>query len=84
VDDAFVDSTIGAIMKGGRTDPDDKIGDGKILAIPLEECIPIRTVERGSVAPGNDPQCLPRAASTQPTALPPRSLVGGLPCSRRE
>jgi nitrogen regulatory protein P-II 2 len=50
VNDDFVDVTIDAIIKGGRTEPDGKIGDGKIFVIPLEECIRIRTGERGSDA----------------------------------
>ena len=47
VNDNFVQPTIDAIMKGGRTEPDGKIGDGKIFIVPLEECIRIRTGERG-------------------------------------
>ena len=50
VNDNFVQPTIEAIMKGGRTEPDGKIGDGKIFILPLEECIRIRTGERGSDA----------------------------------
>ena len=47
VNDNFVQPTIEAIAKGGRTEPDGKIGDGKIFVIPLEECIRIQTGERG-------------------------------------
>jgi nitrogen regulatory protein P-II 2 len=50
VNDNFVQPTIEAIMKGGRTEPDGKIGDGKIFVLPLEDCIRIRTGERGSDA----------------------------------
>ena len=50
VNEAFVEPTIQAIIKGGRTDPDGKIGDGKIFVLPLEEVIRIRTGERGSDA----------------------------------
>ncbi len=50
VNDAFVESTIDAIVKGGRTAPDGKIGDGKIFVLPLEEVVRIRTGERGSEA----------------------------------
>ena len=50
VNDDFVDVTIDAIIKGGRTGDDGKIGDGKIFVIPLEECIRIRTGERGADA----------------------------------
>jgi nitrogen regulatory protein P-II 2 len=50
VNDNFVDMTIDAIIAGGRTGPEGRIGDGKIFVIPLEECIRIRTGERGSDA----------------------------------
>ncbi len=50
VNDDFVEPTIEAIMKAGRTEPDGKIGDGKIFVLPLEDCVRIRTGERGSSA----------------------------------
>jgi len=50
VNDAFVEPTIQAIIKAGRTEPDGKIGDGKIFVMPLEECVRIRTGERGGTA----------------------------------
>ena len=49
VNEAFVEPTIQAIIKGGRT-AGGKIGDGKIFILPLEECIRIRTGERGGEA----------------------------------
>jgi nitrogen regulatory protein P-II 1 len=49
VNDDFVEPTIEAIVKGARTD---KIGDGKIFVLPIEQCIRIRTGERGSDAVG--------------------------------
>jgi nitrogen regulatory protein P-II 1 len=49
VNEAFVEPTIQAIIKGGRTG-DGRIGDGKIFVLPLEECIRIRTGERGGEA----------------------------------
>jgi nitrogen regulatory protein P-II 2 len=49
VNDDFVDPTVKAIIKGGKTG---EIGDGKIFILPLEECIRIRTEERGSSAIG--------------------------------
>jgi nitrogen regulatory protein P-II 2 len=49
VNDNFVEPTIQAIVKGGKTG---EMGDGKIFVIPLEECIRIRTEERGSAAIG--------------------------------
>jgi nitrogen regulatory protein P-II 1 len=49
VNDDFVEPTINAILKGGKTGD---IGDGKIFVMPLEECIRIRTEERGGTAIG--------------------------------
>ena len=50
VNDAFVEPTINAIIKGGRTGETGQIGDGKIFVLPLEDCIRIRTGERGGEA----------------------------------
>lgn len=50
VNDDFVEPTINAIIKGGRTGEKGEIGDGKIFVIPLEDCIRIRTGERGKEA----------------------------------
>ena len=50
VNDAFVDITVNAILKAARHGKDGKIGDGKIFITPLEECIRIRTGERGGEA----------------------------------
>ena len=47
VDDALVDLAIDAIMKAARTN---KIGDGKIFVMPVEEVIRIRTGETGNAA----------------------------------
>ncbi|MCB1189416.1 MAG: transcriptional regulator [Leptospiraceae bacterium] len=49
VNDEFVKPTIDAILAGAKTG-DGKIGDGKIFIMPLEECIRIRTGERGKTA----------------------------------
>ncbi len=49
VNDDFVELTINAILKGGRTG---EIGDGKVFVLPLEECVRIRTGERGGTAIG--------------------------------
>ena len=48
VNDEFVEQTIEAVVRGARTGDDGKIGDGKIFVLPLEDCIRIRTGERGS------------------------------------
>ena len=51
VNDAFVDITVDAILKSARTDrAEGRVGDGKIFITPLEECIRIRTGERGGTA----------------------------------
>jgi nitrogen regulatory protein P-II 2 len=49
VNEDFVEPTINAILKGGRTG-NGQIGDGKIFVLPLEDCVRIRTGERGSEA----------------------------------
>lgn len=49
VNDDFVDLTIDAIIAGARTG---KIGDGKIFVVQLDECVRIRTGERGPEAIG--------------------------------
>ncbi|MDA7978000.1 MAG: P-II family nitrogen regulator [Pirellulales bacterium] len=50
VNEEFVEPTISAIIKGGRSGEQGQIGDGKIFVLPLEECIRIRTGERGGEA----------------------------------
>ncbi|MDZ4656063.1 MAG: P-II family nitrogen regulator [Bythopirellula sp.] len=50
VNDNFVEPTINAIIEGGRTGEDGSIGDGKIFVLPLEDCVRIRTGERGPEA----------------------------------
>lgn len=50
VNEEFLEPTIDAILKGGRTGEKGEIGDGKIMVLPLEECIRIRTGERGGEA----------------------------------
>ena len=47
VNDNFVEPTIAAVLKGGRTGEQGQIGDGTIFVLPLEDCIRIRTGERG-------------------------------------
>ncbi len=50
VNDEFMQPTIDAIIKGGRTGQAGQVGDGKIFVLPLEDCIRIRTGERGGEA----------------------------------
>jgi len=45
----YVEPTVQAIVKGARTG---NIGDGKILVLPLERCVRIRTGEEGNDAIG--------------------------------
>ena len=49
VNDEFVETTTDAIIEGARTG---KIGDGKIFVTSLDECIRIRTGEKGHDAIG--------------------------------
>jgi nitrogen regulatory protein P-II 1 len=49
VNDNFVEPTVNAIIKGAQSG---ETGDGKIFILPLEECIRIRTSEKGKVAIG--------------------------------
>lgn len=50
VNEEFVEPTIEAIIRGARSGPEGKIGDGKIFIMPLEDVIRIRTGERGGEA----------------------------------
>jgi nitrogen regulatory protein P-II 1 len=49
VNDAFLDVTVDAILASARHG-DGELGDGKIFVTHLEECIRIRTGERGGAA----------------------------------
>jgi nitrogen regulatory protein P-II 1 len=51
VNENFVEPTLDAITKAARSEPG-KIGDGKIFVLPLDECVRIRTGERGGGAIG--------------------------------
>ncbi|TWT35787.1 Nitrogen regulatory protein P-II [Posidoniimonas corsicana] len=50
VNDDFVEPTVSAILKGGRTGEHGEIGDGKIFVLPMDDCVRIRTGERGPEA----------------------------------
>jgi len=52
VNDAFVDAAIEAIVHSARTGTTGQIGDGKIFVLPLDDCVRIRTGERGNQAIG--------------------------------
>ena len=49
VNDQYVEKAISAIISGAKTG---KIGDGKIFVTPIEDCIRIRTEEKGPDAVG--------------------------------
>lgn len=49
VNSSYVDKTINAIVRGARSG---EIGDGKIFILPIEECIRIRSGEKGEGAIG--------------------------------
>ncbi len=49
VNEEFVEKAIEAIIEGARTE---QIGDGKIFVMDLNECIRIRTGEKGNKAIG--------------------------------
>ena len=50
VNEQFVDVTVDAIIKAARSNSEGKVGDGKIFITPLDECIRIRTGEKGGQA----------------------------------
>jgi len=52
VNDAFVEATIETIVHAARTGDTGQVGDGKIFILPMDDCIRIRTGERGGQAIG--------------------------------
>jgi nitrogen regulatory protein P-II 1 len=50
VNEVFVEPAIEAILRGARTGETGQIGDGKIFVVPLDDCVRIRTFERGPAA----------------------------------
>ena len=50
VNEEFVQPTVDAIVKGGRTGDEGEIGDGKIFVLPMDDCVRIRTGETGAEA----------------------------------
>jgi nitrogen regulatory protein P-II 1 len=52
VNEPFVEATVEAIVHSARSGDTGNIGDGKIFVLPLEDCVRIRTGERGSYAIG--------------------------------
>ena len=52
VNDPFVEATVEAVVHAARTGDTGQVGDGKIFVLPLEDCVRIRTGERGGSAIG--------------------------------
>src|SRR5688572_14883975 len=52
VNEAFVEATVEAIVHAARSGETGAVGDGKIFVLPLEDCVRIRTGERGGTAIG--------------------------------
>jgi nitrogen regulatory protein P-II 1 len=52
VNEAFVEATVEAIVHSARSGETGQIGDGKIFVMPLDDCVRIRTGERGGTAIG--------------------------------
>jgi nitrogen regulatory protein P-II 2 len=52
VNEAFVEATVESIVHAARTGVTGSIGDGKIFVTTLDDCIRIRTGERGGSAIG--------------------------------
>ena len=50
VNDKYVEPAIEAIIRGARSGPKGQVGDGKIFVVPLDDCVRIRTGERGGQA----------------------------------
>ena len=50
LNEEFVDITVKTIIKAAKTNSTGEVGDGKIFITPLEECIRIRTEEKGPSA----------------------------------
>ncbi len=50
VNDDFVQPTVDAILNSARTGEKGAIGDGKVFVLPMDDCIRIRTGERGPEA----------------------------------
>src|ERR1051326_2799463 len=50
VNDQYVGPAVDAIVRSARTGPQGEVGDGKIFVLSLEDCVRIRTGERGGTA----------------------------------
>ncbi len=52
VNEAFVEATVEAVVHAARSGDTGNIGDGKIFVLSLDDCVRIRTGERGPDAIG--------------------------------
>lgn len=50
VNDEFVEPTVSAVLAAAKTGDKGQIGDGKVFVLPMDDCIRIRTGERGPEA----------------------------------
>ncbi len=50
VNDDFVEPTVSAVLAAAKTGEKGQIGDGKVFVLPMDDCIRIRTGERGPEA----------------------------------
>ncbi len=50
LNDEYVEPAVEAIVKSAKSEGGGKIGDGKIFILPVDDCIRIRTEERGNDA----------------------------------
>ena len=50
VSEPFVEAAIEAIVHAARTGETGTVGDGKIFVLPMDDCVRIRTGERGGEA----------------------------------
>ena len=50
VNDEFVEPTISAVLSAARSGEKGQMGDGKVFVLPMDDCIRIRTGERGPEA----------------------------------
>ena len=50
VNDDFVEPTVSAILQAAKSGEKGQIGDGKVFVLPMDDCIRIRTGERGPEA----------------------------------
>lgn len=50
VNDEFVERTVDAVLSAAKSGEKGQIGDGKVFILPMDDCIRIRTGERGTEA----------------------------------